>query len=33
LSRRPDAVLPAGSTVEMVLDRPLVYKTSELPVK
>ena len=33
LSRRPDAVLPAGSTVEMILDRPLVYKASELPVK
>jgi type IV secretion system protein VirB10 len=32
-SRGPDATLPSGSTVEMVLDRPLIYKTSELPSK
>ena len=29
-SRGPDAVLPRGSSVEMVLDRPLVYNPSEL---
>jgi len=29
-TRGPDAVLPRGSTVEMVLDRPLVFNTGEL---
>jgi len=29
-SRGPDAVLPRGSSVEMVLDRPLVYNAGEL---
>ena len=29
-SRGPDAVLPRGSSVEMVLDRPLVYTPGEL---
>jgi type IV secretion system protein VirB10 len=29
-SRGPDAVLPRGSSVEMVLDRPLVYTPAEL---
>lgn len=29
-SRGPDATLPRGSTVEMVLDRPLIYNVSEL---
>jgi hypothetical protein len=29
-SRGPDATLPRGSTVEMVLDRPLVYEPAEL---
>lgn len=30
LSRGPDAVLAKGSTVEMILDRPLVFEPSEL---
>jgi type IV secretion system protein VirB10 len=30
LSRGPDAVLAKGSTIEMVLDRPLQFKASEL---
>jgi type IV secretion system protein VirB10 len=30
LSRGPEAMLPKGSTVEMVLDRPLVYTQEEL---
>lgn len=30
LQRGPDALLPRGSTVEMVLDRPLTYESSEL---
>ncbi len=30
LSRGPDAVLAKGSTIEMVLDRPLSFDTSEL---
>jgi type IV secretion system protein VirB10 len=30
LSRGPDAVLAKGSTLEMVLDRPLLFKASEL---
>ncbi len=30
LSRGPDAVLAKGSTIEMVLDRPLTYEASEL---
>ena len=30
LSRGPDAVLAKGTTLEMVLDRPLVYEASEL---
>jgi type IV secretion system protein VirB10 len=30
LSRGPDAVLAKGSTLEMVLDRPIQYKASEL---
>jgi len=30
LSRGPDAVLAKGSTVEMVIDRPLTFETSEL---
>src|SRR5215831_15030177 len=29
-SRGPDAVLAKGSTIEMVLDRPLAFKASEL---
>ena len=29
-SHGPDAVLPRGSTVEMVLDRPLVFEPAEL---
>jgi type IV secretion system protein VirB10 len=29
-SRGPDAMLPRGSSVEMVLDRPLVYTPAEL---
>lgn len=30
LSRGPDAMLTKGSTIEMVLDRPLVFETSDL---
>jgi len=30
LSRGPDAVLAKGSTIEMVLDRPLTFTESEL---
>ena len=30
VSRGPDAVLAKGSTIEMVLDRPLLYNESEL---
>ena len=30
LSRGPDAVLAKGSTIEMVLDRPLYFEESEL---
>src|SRR5665213_4628377 len=30
LTRGPDAVLAKGSTVEMVLDRPLIFEASEL---
>ena len=30
VSRGPDAILAKGSTVEMVLDRPLLYTESEL---
>jgi hypothetical protein len=30
-SKRPDAILMRGTTVEMVLDRPLVYSLDELP--
>lgn len=30
LSRGPDAILTKGSTIEMVLDRPLLFKTSDL---
>ena len=30
LSRGPDAVLAKGSTIEMVLDRPLTFMESEL---
>ncbi len=30
LSRGPDAVLAQGTTVEMVLDRPVTFETSEL---
>lgn len=33
LSRGPEAILPKGSTVEMVLDRPLVYTREELSVE
>lgn len=33
LSRRPDAMLARGSTVEMVLDRPLVYAPADIPAK
>jgi hypothetical protein len=29
--KRPDAVLPQGTTLEMVLDRDLQFKSSELP--
>jgi type IV secretion system protein VirB10 len=29
-SRGPEAVLPRGSSVEMVLDRPLIYRPAEL---
>jgi type IV secretion system protein VirB10 len=30
LSRGPDAVLPRGSSLEMVLDRPLAFDENEL---
>jgi type IV secretion system protein VirB10 len=30
MSRGPEATLPRGSTVEMVLDRPLIYNLSDL---
>jgi len=30
MSARPDAVLERGSTVEMVIDRPIVYNEKEL---
>jgi len=30
LTRGPDAILAKGSTVEMVLDRPLIFEASEL---
>jgi len=30
LTRGPDAILAKGSTVEMVLDRPLIFESSEL---
>src|SRR5205814_6046036 len=30
LTRGPDAVLAKGSTIEMVLDRPLVFQASEV---
>ena len=30
LSRGPDAVLTKGSTIEMVLDRPIDFNASEL---
>jgi hypothetical protein len=30
LSRGPDAMLTKGSTIEMVLDRPLLFETSDL---
>jgi hypothetical protein len=30
LSRGPDVVLPKGSTIEMVTDRPISFQTSEL---
>src|SRR5579883_1689986 len=30
LTRGPDAVLPRGSTVEMILDRPIEFQESEL---
>lgn len=30
LTRGPDATLPRGSTVEMVLDRPLTFSTADL---
>lgn len=30
VTRGPDAVLPRGSTVEMVVDRPITYQASEL---
>jgi hypothetical protein len=33
LSHGPDLVLPKGTTVEMVLDRPLRYKPDELEVR
>ncbi|HEX4770585.1 MAG TPA: hypothetical protein VH351_07140 [Bryobacteraceae bacterium] len=33
LSRGPEAILPKGSTVEMVLDRPLIYTREELAVE
>jgi hypothetical protein len=31
VSRGPDAILAKGSTLEMVLDRPLQFAESELP--
>jgi type IV secretion system protein VirB10 len=31
VSRGPDAVLPRGSTMEMLLDRPLQFREDELP--
>jgi type IV secretion system protein VirB10 len=30
LTRGPDAVLAKGSTIEMVLDRPLIFAASEV---
>lgn len=30
LSRGPDAILAKGSTIEMILDRPLVFESSEV---
>lgn len=30
LSRGPDLVLPKGSTIEMVLDRPLFFNDGEI---
>ena len=30
LSRGPDLVLPKGSTIEMVLDRPLFFNDDEI---
>lgn len=30
LARRPDAVLPKGTTVEMVLDRPITFREEDL---
>ena len=30
LTRGPDAVLAKGSTIEMVLDRPLIFDASEV---
>jgi hypothetical protein len=33
LSRGPEAILPKGSTVEMVLDRPLIYTSEELALQ
>jgi type IV secretion system protein VirB10 len=30
LTRGPDAILAKGSTVEMVLDRPLIFESSEI---
>ncbi len=30
ITRGPDAVLAKGSTVEMILDRPLVFEASEV---
>jgi hypothetical protein len=32
LTRGPEAILPKGSTVEMILDRPLIFSRDELDV-
>jgi hypothetical protein len=33
LTRGPEAVLERGSTVDMILDRPLQFKEAELPTQ
>jgi len=33
LKHKPEASLPRGTTVEMLLDRDLVYVPSELPLR